>query len=44
MAVVIVSAIMFVAMIIGYRSPQHKAPNKPQSNTESPATTDSKSP
>ncbi len=45
MAVAIVSAILFVAMIIiGYRSPQHVAPNKPQSNTESPATTDSKSP
>jgi hypothetical protein len=44
MAVAIVSAIMTIAMLIGYSGRNHGAPNKPQSNTESPATTDSKSP
>ena len=45
MAVAIVSAILTIAMlIIGYSGSNHVAPNKPQSNTESPATTDSKSP
>jgi hypothetical protein len=45
MAVAIVSAIMLIAiLIIGYSGRKDVAPNTPQSNTESPATTGSKSP